>query len=170
MNIFCTHPDPVNSAMDHCAVHCRKMIVEVAQMLSTCHRILDGDNVADERGLYKTTHQNHPSSKWIRGGYDNYVWAYEHFKALGELYEVSTGKVHKTIYKLQDALQCPPVNISSTKLTLPTPAVPHKYMRFKNVPSIYKNYLNDKFLEWTTRDKPVKLHWYLGKPDWVFKV
>ena len=33
-------------------------------MLSTAHRVLDGDEYADRRGLYKLAHKNHPSAIW----------------------------------------------------------------------------------------------------------
>ena len=38
----------------HCDKHVVKMILETAQMLSTAHRVLDGDEPADEVGLYKS--------------------------------------------------------------------------------------------------------------------
>ena len=42
------------------------MILETAQMLSTAHRVLDGDEPADEVGLYKRAFENHPCSIWLR--------------------------------------------------------------------------------------------------------
>ena len=49
-----------------------KMILESAQMLCTAHRVLDGDEHADNVGMYKMAHKNHPSSIWVRTKYPNY--------------------------------------------------------------------------------------------------
>ena len=50
----------------HCNKHVVKMILETAQMLSTAHRVIDGDEYADAMGLYKMAHKNHPSTIWTR--------------------------------------------------------------------------------------------------------
>jgi hypothetical protein len=42
MNIFYLHTDVTTCAQQHCDQHVIKMVIEYAQMLSTCHRILDG--------------------------------------------------------------------------------------------------------------------------------
>ena len=43
MNIFILDTDPIVAAQWQCDKHVVKMIVESAQMLSTAHRILDGE-------------------------------------------------------------------------------------------------------------------------------
>ena len=43
MNIFVLDKDPHIAAQMHCDRHVPKMIVESAQMLSTAHRLLDGE-------------------------------------------------------------------------------------------------------------------------------
>ena len=53
MNIFYLDRDPGICTLMHCDKHVVKMILETAQMLSTAHRVLDGDEPADEVGLYK---------------------------------------------------------------------------------------------------------------------
>ena len=57
MNIFYLDEKPMTAARMHCDKHVVKMILESAQMLSTAHRILDGNDYADRRGLYKATHK-----------------------------------------------------------------------------------------------------------------
>ena len=52
MNIFYLHSDPKTCASMHCDKHVVKMILETAQMLSTAHHELDGENVVE--GLYKS--------------------------------------------------------------------------------------------------------------------
>ena len=66
MNIFYLHKDPKTCAEMHCDKHVVKMVLEYAQLLSTAHRVLDGDEWADKAQLYKATHKNHPSAIWAR--------------------------------------------------------------------------------------------------------
>ena len=78
MNIFYLHEDPDVSAKMHCDKHVVKMIIEYAQLMSTAHRILDGEeyegrtkigrrirrwkhpNKNVENTIYKASHINHP--------------------------------------------------------------------------------------------------------------
>ena len=53
MNIFYFSEDPVTSAKAQPDKMLVKMPLETAQMLCTAHRILEGDDYADEFGLYK---------------------------------------------------------------------------------------------------------------------
>jgi hypothetical protein len=45
MNIFVLDRDPIQAAKDQCDKHLVKMILEYGQMLSTAHRLLDGELV-----------------------------------------------------------------------------------------------------------------------------
>ena len=47
MNIFYLHKEPEVSARLHCDKHVVKMIIEYAQMLSTAHRMIDGEQYYD---------------------------------------------------------------------------------------------------------------------------
>ena len=96
MNIFYLDRDPVIAAQMMCDKHVVKMILESAQMLSTAHRVLDGDEYADRRGLYKLAHKNHPSTIWVRSSLENYTWLYDHMVALMEEYTYRYGKHHAT--------------------------------------------------------------------------
>ena len=82
MNIFYLDRNPVIAAQMMCDKHVVKMILESAQMLSTAHRVLDGDDRANETGLYKMAHKNHPSTIWVRASSENYRWLWKHFDAL----------------------------------------------------------------------------------------
>ena len=83
MNIFYLHENPIQNAKWHIDKHIVKMPIEYAQLMSTAHRILDGDmywdrtannrrikrwrlNDAREDILYKASHINHPSAIWVR--------------------------------------------------------------------------------------------------------
>ena len=60
MNIFYLDKNPKVAAEMHCNKHVIKMVLEYAQILSTAHRVIDGDEAGDERGLYEIAYKNHP--------------------------------------------------------------------------------------------------------------
>ena len=78
----------------HVDKHVVKMILEYAQLLSTGHRVLDGEEFIDDSGkrkvkrwkldneldniLYKATHSKHPSAIWCRETSENYKLLYNH--------------------------------------------------------------------------------------------
>jgi hypothetical protein len=82
MNIFYLDKNPVIAAQMMCDKHVVKMILESAQMLSTAVRVQSGDETANELGLYKMAHKNHPSTIWARTSYFNFIWLYKHMIAL----------------------------------------------------------------------------------------
>src|SRR6056297_279684 len=109
MNIFYLDPNPKTAAMFHNDKHVRKMILEYAQMLSTAHRVIDGEEFYDknkaghkikrwklnderENVLYKATHYNHPSAAWIRMSKAHYSWTYNLFFHLCKEFEYRWGK------------------------------------------------------------------------------
>lgn len=136
MNIFVLDTDPVKAAQLQCNAHVVKMIVESAQMLSTVHRMLDGEPtrapsksgknkvkawlLGDYRNekLYKAVHMNHPCTVWTRESKENYEWHYAHFVALCDEYTYRYGKTHKTDAELRDILREAPNHIPSKGLTL----------------------------------------------------
>ena len=79
MNIFYLDEKPLTAARMHCDKHVVKMIIESAQMLSTAHRTLDGNDYADRMNLYKATHKNHPANIWVRESAENYLCLYNLF-------------------------------------------------------------------------------------------
>lgn len=164
MNIFVTNKCPIISAQDHNNVHCRKMIVEASQLLSTAHFVLDGIQVG-----YKPSHQNHPSSKWTRSTSANYQWLYTHFKALCDEYTFRTGKIHKSS-ELLNVLDKLPMNIKKAQLEPFAMAMPDEFKRLGifDQTVAYRSYLKEKFAEWTCREKPIKVSWGLrNQPEWI---
>ena len=93
MNIFYLDHDPRLAAEFQCDKHVVKMVLESAQLLSTAHRVLDGDSAPPQ--LYKIAHINHPSSKWTRSGVDQYRWLFDHFCFLLQEYFYRYEKIHK---------------------------------------------------------------------------
>ena len=72
------------------------MILESAQLLSTCHRVQDGNEYYDKTAmveklkdghpdsnmeplLYKAGWIKHPSTMWLFESAYNYIWLYKHF-------------------------------------------------------------------------------------------
>lgn len=167
MNIFYTNHNPQFCAREHCTVHTRKMIIEYAQMLSTAHRVCDGDEFADEDSLYKRTHENHPCTKWVRANSGNYRWLYACLKELCKIYWKSSGNKHAT-HRLLEYLQYCPVYIPNYLCTWEPPpqAMPDEF-KHKDIREAYKQYINSKYLDWLSREKPIKVDWYFEKPEWA---
>ena len=140
MNIFYLDPDPKTCAEMHVSKHVVKMIIEYAQLLSTAHRVIDGEEYTDltangrriqrwrlkgerELELYKATHINHPSAIWCRENHANYQWLYEMWSHLLKEYTYRYGKIHACA-KLKDLLHTLPTNIKTGAFFAPTPAMP----------------------------------------------
>ncbi len=179
MNIFYLDKDIDKAAEYHNDKHCVKMIVETAQLLSTAHRILDGTeyysktangrkikrwkhpNSNLENTLYKASHVNHPSAKWVRESKGNYNYLYKLFNALSNEYTYRYGKTHLTYQKLHDVLAAVPQNIPDKEFTQPPPAMPDDV---KNSDSLiayrdyYKKY-KSHIAVWTKRDTPSWYNW-----------
>lgn len=175
MNIFYLHKDPKKAAEYHVDKHCVKMILETCQLLSTAHRILDGDQVmgktatgrnvkrwvlSDDRDelLYSATHVNHPSAVWCRQSNENYTWLWSLLIELCAEYTYRYGKVHKCEdIGLVNALKRTPNNIPTGQFTDPTPAMPNQYKVLGDGVQSYRNYYNgekQRMFSWKKRDVP----------------
>ena len=156
MNIFVLDEEPRVAAEYHCDNHSVKMVLEMAQMLSTAHRFY---NATDPR-FYKQTHPNHPCSIWVRESKENYLWAYELFKALSWQYTIRYGKTHLSWKKLKGVLELPPSSIEKTSMTPFALAMPDEYKVDGDAVSSYRNYyLGEKahLFKWTN----------VPTPDWI---
>jgi hypothetical protein len=172
MNIFYLHNDPRTCAEMHNDKHVVKMILEYAQLLSTAHRVLDGDIsigrsktgrkqsryvLRDTRDdvLYSATHINHPSAVWVRQSSANYDWLYVMWVELMDEYTYRYGKVHAT-ERLKKDLSRLPYKIPKGEFTPPTPAMPDEYKVSDVVESYHKYYIGSKRVmsRWTDRPMP----------------
>ena len=106
MNIFVLDTDPRKCAIYHNNVHCIKMILETAQLLSGVHWVQGGT------APYKLSHKNHPCAIWARECIENYVWLCDLGIELSKEYSYRYGKRHKS----QDIIEWCLLNIPS-----PTP-------------------------------------------------
>ena len=149
MNIFYIDECPATAAIGLPDKLVVKMPLESAQMLSTAHRVLDGDERADELGLYKIAMKNHPCSIWVRETSQNYVWLFYHFYALCQEYSLRYGRQHLSYTKLGFALAHPPYSIVEGSKTIMPQAMPEEYKN-KDPVTAYRNYVvNEKhYAQW----------------------
>lgn len=160
MNIFVLDKDPRIAAQSQCDKHVVKMVLESAQMLSTAHRVLDGDETKFGNVLYKVTHKNHPCNVWCRTTSSNYTWLYMHFIALCDEYRYRYGKIHLSDTKLRKILQHLPKNIHIGSLT-EHPLAMKKHPECMDPTDIvgsyrkfYKTKLENFKMVWTKRETP----------------
>lgn len=176
MNLFYLDKPIDKCAEAHVDRHVVKMIVEAAQLLSTAHRVLDGEEYYDKTSngrnikrwrlyderedlIYKATHVNHPCARWTRETVNQYLWTYEYFMALMEEYEYRYGKRHKCLGYFSMLLGSPPHNLKKMGWSDPPAAMPDEY-KTDDVMESYRNYYREgkKHLHsWKHRDPPVWL-------------
>lgn len=175
--------NPVAAARMHCDKHVPKMIVESAQMLSTAHRMLDGNEyLAPSKSgkrmvkhfrlsenddiVYKAVHASHPCTKWTMESAGNYIWHYGLFKALAEEFEFRFEKIHRSWNILKDILKATPRNIPNIGSTTHAKAM-KAYPNLMNIVDPVKAY--QKFYK---VDKFEFAKWEKGRPApswWVNK-
>ena len=173
MNIFYLDENPELAAQYHCDKHVNKMIIESAQLLSSCHRYLDGElyyekskagrnikrwGLDDEREsvLYKAAFINHPCSLWLRQSNMNYAWLYSLFGFLCDEYTYRYNRTHLTDKKLRVILASHPENIEYSEFTEPVQAMPGYCKDLDAVKAYRKYYLKEKnhLFKWTKRKEP----------------
>ena len=159
MNIFYVSHNPRECAIAHVNSHCSKMCVEYTQLLSTAHRVLDGDVWADEVGLYKATHKNHPSAKWVRESSKNYLWLHSLVSELFNEYTYRYGRQHASA-RLLSQLRALPKGIPSGPFTQPPQAMPEYCKRVDSIEAYRVYYMTEKshLAQWKNRNVP---EWYL---------
>lgn len=178
MNIFYLDHDTKKCAEMHVDKHCVKMILEYAQLLSTTHRILDGQErkeltekgrsvkrwvLSDGRNdtLYSATHVNHPSAGWTRHTIANYNWLFRMFIDLMREYTYRYGKIHSCA-RLIPYLKNPPTNIPDGEFTPPWRAMPDEFKVDGDTIQSYRNYYlgaKSSMFSWKKRNTP----------DWIAK-
>lgn len=165
--------NPVKAARYHNDKHVVKMILETAQLLSTAHRVLDGEVEITKRNgrkythyhldgdmdnIYKATHINHPSAIWVRESKENYRWLQHLFVSLLAEFEIRRNKSHKCEF-LEPYLVKFPKNIPDIPMTPIRQAMPDEFKHQDGVIAYRNYYINGKnhLAQWTKREVP---SWY----------
>lgn len=156
MNIFVTSECPIQSAQYLDDKRVVKMALESAQMLSSCHHMVDGGTSED---IYALVHVNHPCSVWVRSSYSNYMWLYIHYKALLEEYSRRYNKQHASGC-IATALEKPPSGLQDLGRTPFANCARNKslgidYTDYHDVHQAYIDYLDERW----SKDKRVPT-WY----------
>jgi hypothetical protein len=174
VNIFYVDESPIDAAQALVDKHVVKMILESAQLLSTAHRVLDGEKyigkfngrkhtswiLPDARDgvMYAATHMNHPSAVWCRQSIENYNWLVDHFYELGWEYTHRYGKTHKCLQgELAYMLQSPPNNLKEYNWTPMPSCMALEYIISENPLTNYRNYYRmgkSNLHKWTNRQPP----------------
>jgi hypothetical protein len=147
MNIFVLDNDPRLAAIMHCDKHIAKMVLESAQMLCS---------VINERGgatPYKTTHKNHPCTRWCRASQENFHWLTQHAKELNNQYRKRYGKQvnHKSWEIIKQTVRGNAEIIRSLPDIGPTPfaqAMPEQYKNTNAVTAYRAYYKTKEFAVW----------------------
>ena len=156
MNIFYLDPDPEIAAAYHCDKHVVCMIKETVQMMSTAHRVLDGDEWADSVGLVKSTHINHPSTIWVRSSVDHYHWMLQLLQHLCDQKLNASAHTHTP----SSSTRCLSSLTTLTMLASQPPAcMPDEYKADCSVQSYHNFYIGAKshFAKWAHTEVPA---WY----------
>ena len=184
MNIFYLSAYPDMCAEMHVDRHCSKMIIEYAQLMSTAHRVLDGEEYTErsfksgrkvkrwrldgelgrnrEPYLYKACHVNHPSAIWVRQSSKNYMWLYAMWKELNKeyMYRYSKDAPHMSFRKLDSHLKQTPRTIPrGIDFTQPTQAMPDDVKNESSLTAYRDYYIKYKqhLAKWKLRGMP---YWY----------
>ena len=168
MNIFVLHGSPITSAHHMCDKHIVKMPVETAQMLSTIHRVLDGEeyvgysktgrrikrwthwldggldgDMPDRKFLYHATMVNHPCTIWARETLGNYLWLVYHGLELCREYTRRYDRRHASQSIIEFCKADWPKNIDQDTYHKKTPfaqAMPDEYKVEGDAVSAYRKY------------------------------
>ena len=146
INIFFTSPCPLECAKNLDTKRVNKMILESCQMLSTA--INENGGV----GIYKSTHKNHPSTKWATESYENWMWLWKHMISLGIEYKKRRGKVHKSfktfvLSDIRNKAECllPKKGLTDFPNCAANKELGISYKHHKNVHTAYMLYLNARW-------------------------
>ncbi len=138
VNLFFIDRDPVTCAHYHCNKHVVKLVIETAQMLSCAHQVFSPVHID---GLYRKTHVNHPSTRWVREAPLQYRWAYDLFAALCTEYTHRYDRKHLS-ERLLPLLHNPPMqmNNGSTYWSDPPLCMPDVHKQAGDAVACYRDY------------------------------
>lgn len=180
MNIFALDSDPRFAARYHFDKHVIKMVTEYAQLLSTAHRICDGEPGTivreeqtrnyehalpeDKNHIPLVSHVNHPCAIWARDNTANYMWLFDLYRFVAREYSIrysgseEAERQHAAFSRYHEALSEPPENCRELKRRRPfVVCVPDEFKRNEAVQSYrsyYKYGKKPSLHEWRVRGIP----------------
>lgn len=180
MNLFLLSWCVEQCAKWHFDKHVVKMIVELAQLLSTAHWELVSPEVSEEKErlfvwqqeklLYRATHRNHPCAVWVRAHPNNYRFTCRLAKALCNEYYHRFGvdKYHRHLTETiidhlieNEPKRFPPcfaALVGPHQVTQPAQAMPVEYKVAGDAVAAYRNYYCSEqkqyLAAWKRRDVP----------------
>ena len=123
--------------------HVVKMILESGQMLSTAHRVLDGDEWTKLRMVNRIKRQstlrrtrrppvesiivNHPCTRWVMESLSNHRWLSVHCPPSPASTRGGTTRTHASESLMEHLLTKSPINITDKGLTKFAQAMPEQY-------------------------------------------
>lgn len=156
MNIFYLHPNIETCALLHCDKHVIKMQVEYSQMILTTY------NLHGIETPYKSTHINHPSTKWVRQSkhHINYLINLLFLLEKEWQYRYQHNKSHKSVSIVRNIITNFSIELPDIEFIEPPCCMPRELILFDEV---YKNYqfyyLQNKkhMLKWTNRQNVMEI-------------
>jgi len=192
VNIFYTNENPERAADELCDIHLTKMLMEAAQLMSCCHRRLDGfgplwvkhngndrkwwvhhTDALDSSGrriqlmgyvMLAGVNMEDSALDWLCEGRENYTWLFRCWKRMLGNFERNRGKPHEYA-KLYDVLFDFPE-------ALPEGGTPHPkvvYPEFRDIlptTAAYQAHINHKMTLPAFRTAQFET----VTPDWLTKV
>ncbi len=146
MNIFALEGfgneiDWIKSAQSQDNYRVVKMILESCQMLCTALNELYGEPIAP----YRSTHKNHPSSKWVRESAGNFISLTIHTGALIEEYKNRfNGKNHKCELVLKKCIELFDAAIFPSQKSTPLPLCMPENFKCKSIIESYRKFYASK--------------------------
>jgi hypothetical protein len=153
MNIFVLNKCHQHNVQAYVDSHVSKMVLETAQLLSTCHHWYEPTNT---KPIYKPSHVNHPCSVWLRQTSGNYRWLCSLWYHMHKEFQYRFRKDHKSFTSLHQVLRNKPTGIPSGPVTEHPQCMPDVY-RCKDVITAYRSYYvgeKQHIAVWTKRNKP----------------
>ena len=166
MNLFLLHKNLKKCARQHCDKHVVKMILELAQLLSTTWWVIDPEAAEEMNSnglIYRKTHTNHPVAVWTREHVNNYKMVSQLAIELCREYTFRYEKTHKTEEKIVFLMNnIPDLLDDDNDLVEPWNTTPPKqcfpeHLKHEDPIRGYRNYYNEckhHLFAWKKRKVP----------------
>ncbi|KDE60443.1 hypothetical protein EL22_22180 [Halostagnicola sp. A56] len=159
MNVFWLDDDPRLAARYHCDQHVNKLLLEAAQVLCTAAR----ENGLEAEFLYRSTHVDHPVTRWAIESRANWLRLREHAAALNaEFVERYDKDEDHASWQVIERIDPDEIEFQATEPTRRPQAMPEEYRREDPVEAYRAYYAGEKaeWAKWRYTDRPPWLEEY----------